>query len=136
MKSVCVFCGSSMGLRPAYKLAAQQLSKALAQRGLTLVYGGGNVGLMGVLADAVLAAGSQVVGVIPEFLVAKELAHPGLTKLHIVNSMHERKALMAQLSDAFIALPGGYGMLDLGASKGWGSTLLRIILYIEYQLFN
>ncbi len=112
VKSVCVFCGSSMGLRPAYKLAAQQLSEALAQRGLTLVYGGGNVGLMGVLADAVLAAGSQVVGVIPDFLVAKELAHPGLTKLHIVNSMHERKALMAQLSDAFIALPGGYGTLE------------------------
>lgn len=101
-----------MGLRPAYKLAAQQLSESLAQRGLTLVYGGGNVGLMGAIADAVLAVGGQVIGVIPEFLVAKELAHPGLTKLHIVNSMHSRKALMAQLSDAFIALPGGYGTLE------------------------
>ncbi len=112
VKSVCVFCGSSMGLRPAYKLAAQELSKSLVQRGLTLVYGGGNVGLMGAIADAVLAVGGQVIGVIPEFLVAKELAHPGLTQLHVVNSMHERKALMAQLSDAFIALPGGYGTLE------------------------
>lgn len=89
-----------MGLRPAYKLAAQQLSSALRARGLTLVYGGGNVGLMGALADAVLAAGGQVVGVIPEFLVAKELAHPGLTKLHIVNSMHERKALRKRIKSA------------------------------------
>ena len=112
MKSVCVFCGSSMGLRPAYKLAAQELSESLVQRGLTLVYGGGNVGLMGAIADAVLAVDGQVIGVIPEFLVAKELAHPGLTQLHVVDSMHERKALMAQLSDAFIALPGGYGTLE------------------------
>lgn len=101
-----------MGLRPAYKLAAQQLSKSLAQGGLTLVYGGRKVGLMGAIADAVLAVGGQVIGVIPKFLVAKELAHPGLTKLHIVNSMHERKALMAKLSDSFIALPGDYGTLE------------------------
>lgn len=112
MKYVCVFCGSSMGLRPAYKLAAIAMGETLARRGLDLVYGGGNVGLMGVVADAALAAGGQVIGVIPEFLVAKELAHTGLTKLHIVSSMHERKALMADLSDAFVALPGGYGTLE------------------------
>ena len=101
-----------MGLRPAYKLAAQAMGETLARRGLGLVYGGGNVGLMGIVADAALAAGAQVIGVIPEFLVAKEIAHTGLTKLHIVNSMHERKALMAELSDAFVALPGGYGTLE------------------------
>ncbi len=112
MKYVCVFCGSSMGLRPAYKLAAQAMGETLAGRGIGLVYGGGNVGLMGVVADATLAAGGEVIGVIPEFLVAKEIAHTGLTKLHVVSSMHERKALMAGLSDAFVALPGGYGTLE------------------------
>ncbi len=112
MKYVCVFCGSSMGLRPAYKLAAQAMGETLAGRGIGLVYGGGNVGLMGVVADATLAAGGEVIGVIPEFLVAKEIAHTGLTKLHVVSSMHERKALMAELSDAFVALPGGYGTLE------------------------
>ncbi len=112
MKYICVFCGSSMGLRPAYKLAAQAMGETLARRDLGLVYGGGNVGLMGIVADAALAAGGQVIGVIPEFLVAKEVAHTGLTKLHVVGSMHERKALMAELSDAFVALPGGYGTLE------------------------
>jgi uncharacterized protein (TIGR00730 family) len=112
VKAICVFCGSSLGLRPAYRLAAQQLGKALAQRKMTLVYGGGKVGLMGVVADAALAAGGQVIGVIPEFLVAKELAHQELTTLHVVASMHDRKALMAKLSDGFIALPGGYGTLE------------------------
>lgn len=112
MKYVCVFCGSSMGKRPAYKLAAQAMGETLAQQGLSLVYGGGNVGLMGVVADATLAAGGEVIGVIPEFLVAKEIAHTGLTKLHVVSSMHDRKALMADLSDAFIALPGGCGTLE------------------------
>jgi uncharacterized protein (TIGR00730 family) len=101
-----------MGLRPAYKLAAQAMGETLAGRGIGLVYGGGNVGLMGVVADATLAAGGEVIGVIPEFLVAKEIAHTGLTKLHVVSSMHERKALMAELSDAFVALPGGYGTLE------------------------
>ncbi|MBW4577147.1 MAG: TIGR00730 family Rossman fold protein [Aphanothece sp. CMT-3BRIN-NPC111] len=101
-----------MGLRPAYKLAAQAMGETLARRDLGLVYGGGNVGLMGIVADAALAAGGQVIGVIPEFLVAKEVAHTGLTKLHVVGSMHERKALMAELSDAFVALPGGYGTLE------------------------
>lgn len=112
MKYVCVFCASSMGARPAYQLAAQSMGETLARRGLGLVYGGGNVGLMGVVADAALAAGGEVIGVIPEFLVAKEIAHTGLTKLHTVSSMHERKALMAELSDAFVALPGGYGTLE------------------------
>jgi uncharacterized protein (TIGR00730 family) len=112
LKSICVFCGSSSGLRPVYKLAAEAMGKALAQRKITLVYGGGNVGLMGVVADAALAAGGKVVGVIPDFLVAKEIAHQGLSQLHVVKSMHDRKALMAELSDGFIAMPGGYGTLD------------------------
>jgi hypothetical protein len=101
-----------MGSRPAYKLAAQAMGEALARRGLGLVYGGGNVGLMGVVADAVLAAGGEAIGVIPDFLVAKEIAHSGLSKLHVVGSMHDRKALMAELSDGFIAMPGGYGTLE------------------------
>jgi uncharacterized protein (TIGR00730 family) len=101
-----------MGNRPAYKLAAQAMGETLARQGLGLVYGGGNVGLMGIVADATLAADGEVIGVIPEFLNAKEIAHTGLTKLHVVGSMHERKALMAELSDAFVALPGGYGTLE------------------------
>lgn len=112
MKSICVFCGSSLGSRPIYQDAAKQLGQTLAARNLQLVYGGGNVGLMGVIADAVLAAGGEVVGVIPEFLVSKEIAHAGLTQLHTVPSMHDRKALMADLADGFIALPGGYGTLE------------------------
>jgi len=101
-----------MGLKPTYQLAAQAMGKALAQRGIELVYGGGNVGLMGEVADAAIATGGRAIGVIPEALVAKELAHTGLTHLHIVSSMHERKALMSDLADAFVALPGGYGTLD------------------------
>ncbi|KAB8316941.1 TIGR00730 family Rossman fold protein [Tolypothrix campylonemoides VB511288] len=112
MKYVCVFCGSSMGVQPAYQQAALAMGEALARRELGLVYGGGNVGLMGTIADATLAAGGEVIGVIPDFMVAKEIAHTGLTQLHIVNSMHERKTMMAQLSDAFVALPGGYGTLE------------------------
>ncbi|HEY9743191.1 MAG TPA: TIGR00730 family Rossman fold protein [Coleofasciculaceae cyanobacterium] len=112
MKSVCIFCGSNKGLRPAYAEAAQQMGEALALRGIGLVYGGGNVGLMGIVADAALAAGGEVIGVIPKALVAKELAHTGLTDLRVVGSMHERKALMAELSDAFVALPGGYGTFE------------------------
>ena len=112
MRRVGVFCGSSPGKRDVYTVAAQALGQALAERGLGLVYGGGRVGLMGTLADAVLAAGGEVVGVIPTALSAKEIAHPGLTEQHIVATMHERKALMADLADAFIALPGGYGTLD------------------------
>ncbi|HEX6900801.1 MAG TPA: TIGR00730 family Rossman fold protein [Thermoanaerobaculia bacterium] len=112
MKSVCVFCGSSPGASPVYPEAAAHLGRAVAGRGLTLVYGGGHVGLMGVAADAALAAGGRVVGVIPEALEAKELAHRGLTELRVVGSMHERKALMSELADGFIALPGGVGTLE------------------------
>ena len=112
IKSVCVYCGSSSGSRPAYVRAARELGGILAERNLRLVYGGGRVGLMGTIADAVLAAGGEVIGVIPQSLVAKEVAHQGLKDLRIVASMHERKALMAELSDAFIALPGGFGTLE------------------------
>ncbi len=101
-----------MGLKPTYQLAAQAMGKALALRGIELVYGGGNVGLMGEVADAAIADGGRAIGVIPEALVAKEIAHTGLTHLHIVSSMHERKALMSDLANAFVALPGGYGTLD------------------------
>ena len=112
MRSVCVFCGSSPGTRPAYHRAAQQVGERLAGRGIRIVYGGGRVGLMGAIADAALQAGGEVIGVIPEALLRKELGHPGLSHLHVVDSMHERKALMAELADAFIALPGGYGTLE------------------------
>jgi uncharacterized protein (TIGR00730 family) len=112
MRSVCVFCGSNRGAGEAYADAARALAGAIARRRLKLVYGGGKVGLMGVLADAALEAGAHVVGVIPRRLVEKEVAHAQLTEQRIVQTMHERKALMADLSDAFIALPGGLGTLD------------------------
>lgn len=112
IKRVCVFCGSSPGARPAYASAAAALAQCLVARGITLVYGGGNVGLMGILADTARAAGGEVIGVIPRGLVAKEVAHVGLADLRVVESMHERKALMAELSDAFIAMPGGYGTFE------------------------
>jgi uncharacterized protein (TIGR00730 family) len=112
MKRVCVFCGSNAGIRAEYGIAAQGLATVLARRGLGLVYGGGNVGLMGVLADSMLQAGAEVIGVIPQALVAKEVAHRGVTELRIVDTMHQRKALMNELSDAFIALPGGFGTMD------------------------
>jgi uncharacterized protein (TIGR00730 family) len=112
LRRVCVFCGSSPGTNGLYREAAQTVGGLLCQRGLELVYGGGNVGLMGALADGCLQAGGRVIGVIPEALEKKELAHGGLTELRVVGSMHERKALMADLSDAFIALPGGYGTWD------------------------
>ena len=112
MKRVCVFCGSNPGVREDYRNSAQALARALAGRALGLVYGGGNVGLMGMLADSMLQAGGEVIGVIPRSLVAKEVAHHGVTELRIVDTMHERKALMNDLSDAFIALPGGFGTLD------------------------
>jgi uncharacterized protein (TIGR00730 family) len=112
MKRICVFCGSSFGVRPTYQVAARELGKTLVQRGLGLVYGGGNVGLMGEIADAVLEAGGEAIGVIPTALVEKELAHRGLTELHVVASMHERKALMVDLADGFIALPGGFGTFE------------------------
>jgi uncharacterized protein (TIGR00730 family) len=109
---ICVFCGSSSGINPAYRSAAVAVGQLLAGRGIELVYGGGNIGLMGVLADAILESGGHVIGVIPEALMAKEVGHAGLTELRIVKSMHERKALMADLSDAFIAMPGGFGTFE------------------------
>jgi uncharacterized protein (TIGR00730 family) len=112
MKRICVFCGSSGGSRPEYSACAEDLGAELAHRNIGLVYGGGNVGLMGAIADSVLKAGGEAIGVIPEHLMAREIGHNHLTKLHIVRSMHERKALMADLSDAFIALPGGFGTLE------------------------
>jgi len=112
LKSVCVFCGSSFGARPAYKAAARRIGELLGQRKVTLVYGGGNVGLMGVVADAVMNAGGAVIGVIPQSLADKEVAHYEITKLFVVDSMHERKAKMAELSDAFVALPGGFGTFE------------------------
>jgi uncharacterized protein (TIGR00730 family) len=112
MKRICVFCGSSQGNRPEYGIAAEEMGRELVRRNIGLVYGGGNVGLMGMIADAVLKAGGEVQGVIPENLMAREVGHKGLTKLHVVRSMHERKALMADLSDAFVAMPGGFGTLE------------------------
>ncbi|MDP9424864.1 MAG: TIGR00730 family Rossman fold protein [Actinomycetota bacterium] len=112
MEQVCVFCGSSDGSSPVYLEAARRTGEEIARRGLGLVYGGGKVGLMGAVADAALAAGGEVVGVMPDALVSKEIGHEGLTKLRVVGSMHERKKLMADLSDGFVALPGGYGTLE------------------------
>jgi len=109
---LCVFCGSSHGSNPAYAEAAKNLGGELARRGIALVYGGGNVGLMGVVADGVLAAGGQVIGVIPEALMAKELGHKGIQDLRVVKTMHERKAMMAELADGFIAMPGGIGTFE------------------------
>ena len=112
MKRICVFAGSSTGVRPEYAQAAQALAAELARRGLGLVYGGGSVGLMGVLADTALAQGVEVIGVIPGPLATRELAHSGLSDLRVVGSMHERKATMASLVDGFVALPGGLGTLE------------------------
>jgi uncharacterized protein (TIGR00730 family) len=109
---VCVFCGSSRGSAPAYAAAAADLGTTLAVKGIELVYGGGDVGLMGVVADAALAAGGSVTGVMPDALVAKEIAHRGVTELRVTGSVHERKALMAELADGFIALPGGLGTFE------------------------
>lgn len=112
MKRVCVFAGSNLGTQTHYRQAAQELGRMLADRDLGLVYGGARVGLMGVMADAALAGGGEVIGVIPAALVAREIAHSGLSELRVVASMHERKAAMADLSHAFVALPGGWGTLD------------------------
>jgi uncharacterized protein (TIGR00730 family) len=112
MKRICVFCGSSQGNRPEYGIAAEEMGSEIVRRNIGLVYGGGNVGLMGMIADAVLKAGGEVQGVIPDNLMAREVGHKRLTKLHVVRSMHERKALMADLSDAFVAMPGGFGTLE------------------------
>ncbi|RCS44785.1 TIGR00730 family Rossman fold protein [Bremerella cremea] len=112
MDSLCVFCGSASGSRPVYTEVASELGRLLAQRKIRLVYGGGKVGMMGAVADAVLAAGGEVVGVIPGALVERELAHHGVNELIVVDSMHQRKAKMAELSDGFLALPGGFGTLE------------------------
>lgn len=112
MKSICVFCGSRLGSKPIYRETAKSVGQLIAQQQLRLVYGGGNIGLMGVVADAVLEYGGEVVGVIPGHLQEKEVGHAGLTELHVVSTMHERKALMANLSDAFVALPGGFGTFE------------------------
>jgi uncharacterized protein (TIGR00730 family) len=109
LKRICVFCGSSSGVDSAYAEAAQAFGRSLCLRGIELVYGGGHVGLMGALADACLSAGGRVIGVIPQALKDKEIAHSGLSELRVVSSMHERKSVMADLSNAFVALPGGYG---------------------------
>ena len=112
MKRICLFCGSNVGARAIYAEAAGDFGRAVADRGFTLVYGGGSVGLMKVAAEAALAARGEVIGVITEQLMAREIGHPGLTRLEVVATMHERKALMASLSDAFVALPGGFGTFD------------------------
>jgi len=112
VSSVCLFCGSNTGTRRAYSDAAGEIGRALAARGMTLVYGGGSVGLMQIAAQAALDAGGRVIGVITKQLMVREVGHQGLNELHVVATMHERKALMAKLSDAFIALPGGYGTFD------------------------
>ena len=112
MQSVCVFCGSSPGLDPAYTEAARSLGRTLAKANIRLVFGGGHVGLMGVVSNAAIEAGGEAIGVIPKFLVERELAHTGLTDLRIVGSMHERKAMMSDLSEGFITLPGGTGTLE------------------------
>jgi uncharacterized protein (TIGR00730 family) len=112
MKRVCVYCGSSIGNQRIYREMAEAMGALLARRGIGLVYGGGNVGLMGVVADAALAGGGEVIGVIPHSLANREIAHAGVTDLRVVDSMHTRKALMAELSDAFIAMPGGVGTFE------------------------
>lgn len=112
MKSLCVFCGSSFGVRKEYSELAHAIGTSLAERGIDLVYGGGRVGLMGVIADAALAAGGRVVGVIPQLLIDKEVGHSDLSELHVVQTMAERKWMMGELSDAYLALPGGIGTMD------------------------
>jgi uncharacterized protein (TIGR00730 family) len=112
IRSVCVYCGSSTGAKPEYAEAAREFGHALVKAGLTLVYGGGKVGLMGIVANEVLQAGGKAIGVIPELLLSKEVGHTGLTELHVVKDMHERKKMMADLADAFVALPGGVGTYE------------------------
>ena len=126
MNSVAVYCGSSSGSQDIYTRQAQAMGQELASQGLTLVYGGGRTGLMGAVADAALAAGGRVVGVIPSFLADKELAHRGCTELHVVDNMHQRKLLMADLSDGFVAMPGGFGTLEeLFEVLTWGQLGLH-----------
>jgi hypothetical protein len=122
MKRVCVYCGSSLGNQAIYREAATAMGGLLAARGIGLVYGGGNVGLMGVIADAVLAGGGEVIGVIPHSLANREIAHAGVTDLRVVDSMHTRKAMMADLSDAFIAMPGGVGTSKNSSRRSRGRS--------------
>jgi len=112
MVSICIFCGSSAGKKSSYKSAAVKLGQLLAEKNLTLIYGGGNIGLMGAIAESTINNGGRAIGVIPQFLVEKELVYNGLTEVRVVESMHERKAAMAELADAFIAMPGGFGTLE------------------------
>lgn len=112
MKSLCVYCGASVGASPVYAEAARQLAKAMVDDNIALVYGGGKVGLMGVIADEVMRLGGEATGVIPQALMDKEVGHGGLTRLHVVKDMHERKAMMAELADGFVAMPGGIGTLE------------------------
>ena len=126
MQRICVFCGSSSGSRPIYAEMARATGEALAARGVGVVYGGSSIGLMGALADAALAAGGEVIGVLPHGLFRREVAHSGLTQLHEVSNMHERKALMSELADGFLALPGGYGTCDeLFEMLTWGQLGLH-----------
>ncbi|MBT9393719.1 TIGR00730 family Rossman fold protein [Hymenobacter sp. NST-14] len=126
MKSVAVYCGASSGTNELFTQQAIAMGQALAERGFTLVYGGGRVGLMGAVADAVMQHGGKVIGVIPDFLADKELAHTGLTELHLVKTMHERKLMMADLAEGFVAMPGGYGTLEeLFEVLTWGQLGLH-----------
>lgn len=145
MKNICVFCGSSSGANDEYKRAAEELGQYLAANDITLVYGGGRVGLMGIIADAVMTNGGKVIGVIPEFLQKKEVGHPGLTEMHVVGSMHERKQMMAELSDGFIAMPGGLGTLEeLAEITTWVQIeiikkpvgILNINAFFDHLLFQ
>lgn len=125
MKSICVFCGSSMGIRPEYRKGAVELGEILLKRRIQVIYGGANVGLMKILADTVLAGGGEVIGIMPRRLVENEVAHQSLTQMHIVETMSERKAKMVELSDAFIAMPGGFGTFD---------ELAEVITYNQLRL--
>ncbi len=127
MKTICVFCGSSVGRSENYKNGARSLGKIFASQQITLVYGGGNIGVMREIADSVLENGGQVIGVMPRHIVDKEIAHRHITKLHIVETMHERKAMMANLSDAFIALPGGFGTFD---------EMFEILTWNQLEIIN
>jgi uncharacterized protein (TIGR00730 family) len=126
MKRLCVFCGSSHGNSPAFEAAACELGEAIAARGIELVYGGSHVGLMGVVADAALARGGKVIGVLPRFMADKELAHKEVTQLHLVDTMHERKQVMAGLAEGFVALPGGFGTFEeIFEAMTWGQLHLH-----------
>lgn len=127
LKSICVFCGSKSGNDPQYQRSAIELGHLMAQRNITLVYGGGSVGLMGVIADAVLESGGQVIGVIPRQLATQELIHPGVTEMHIVEDMHTRKAKMSEYSDAFIAMPGGFGTLE---------ELFEVVSWVQLGIYS